>query len=65
MVHIKKKILKKNPPKHNEISLHTHEDGQVVQWLGISLPIQGTEVHSLVWDGPNCLRATKPMGHNC
>ena len=63
MAHIKK-ILKKTQ-KHDEISLHTHEDGYVVQWLGISLRIQGTQVHSLVWNGPSCLRATKPMGHNC
>ena len=42
MAHIKK-IFKKNQ-KHDEISLHTHEDGYMVQWLGISLRIQGTQV---------------------
>ena len=37
---------------------------EVVQWLRICLPMQGTQVPSLVWEYPTCRRATKPMGHN-
>ena len=37
----------------------------VVLWLRIHLPMQGTQVWSLVWEDPTCLRAIKPMGHNC
>ena len=36
----------------------------VVQWLRISLTMQGTLVQSLVPEGPTCHRATKPMCHN-
>ena len=40
--------------KRQEISL-------LVQWLRISLPMQGINVGSLVWEGPQCHGATKPM----
>ena len=33
----------------------------VVQWLRIHLPMQGTQVRSLVWEDPTCRRATKPV----
>ena len=36
----------------------------VVPWLRIYLPMQGTQVWSLAWEDPACLRAIKPMGHN-
>ena len=36
----------------------------VVQWLRIRLPMQGTQVQSLVWEDPTCRGATKPMHHN-
>ena len=36
----------------------------VVQWLRICLPMQGTQVQTLVQDDPTCRRATKPMRHN-
>ena len=36
----------------------------VVQWIGIHLPMQGTWVQSLVWEGFTCHGATKPVGHN-
>ena len=36
----------------------------VVQWLRISLPLQGTWVRALVWENPTCHRETKPMCHN-
>ena len=37
----------------------------VAQWLRIHLPMQGTQVQSLVWEDPTCRGATKPMCHNC
>ena len=36
----------------------------VVQWLRIRLPMQGTQVQSLVQEDPTCCEATKPMHHN-
>ena len=31
----------------------------MVQWLRIRLPMQGTQVHALVWEDPTCHGATK------
>ena len=36
----------------------------VVQWLTICLPVQGTQVRSLVLEDPTCCGATKPVRHN-
>ena len=36
----------------------------VAQWLRIRLPMQGTQIRSLVREDPTCRRATKPVGHN-
>ncbi|KAJ8796046.1 hypothetical protein J1605_018194 [Eschrichtius robustus] len=36
----------------------------VAQWLRIRLPMQGTQVRSLVWEDPTCRGATKPVRHN-
>ena len=36
----------------------------LVQWLSIHLPMQGTEVCSLVWEDPTCWGATRPSSHN-
>ena len=36
----------------------------VAQWLGICLPMQGTQVRSLVWEDPTCCGATEPVRHN-
>jgi len=36
----------------------------VVHWLRMYLPMQGTQVRSLVWEDPTCLRGTKPVLHN-
>ena len=36
----------------------------MVQLIRICLPIQGTQVQSLVLEYPTCLRATKSMFHN-
>ena len=35
----------------------------VVQWLRVHLPMQGTQVRSLVLEDPTCLGATKPVCH--
>ena len=37
----------------------------MAQWLRIRLPMQGTQVQSLVWEDPTCCGATKPSHHNC
>ena len=36
----------------------------VVQWLRICLPMQGTQVRSLVREDPTCHGAAKPVRHN-
>ena len=36
----------------------------VVQWLRIRLPMQRTQVQSMVPEGPTCRGATKPTHHN-
>ena len=36
----------------------------VVRRLRIHLPMQGTQVQALVWEGPTCHGATKPVSHN-
>ena len=36
----------------------------VAQWMKIHLPMQETQVQSLVQEDPTCLGATKPMYHN-
>ena len=36
----------------------------VVQQLRIRLPMQGTQVQSLVWEDPTCCGVTKPVHHN-
>ena len=35
----------------------------VVQWLRIRLPVQGTQVQSLVWDDPTRCGTTNLMCH--
>ena len=36
----------------------------VAQWLRIHLPMHGTRVWALVWEGPTCRGAAKPVCHN-
>ena len=36
----------------------------VVQWFRICLPIQATQLRSLVLEDSTCLRATKPVHHS-
>ena len=35
------------------------------QWWRIHLPIQETQVQSLIWEHPTCCGTSKPMHHNC
>ena len=37
----------------------------VVQWLGICLAMQRTQVQSLGWEDSTCHGAAKPVCHNC
>ena len=43
---------------------HMIRTSLVAQWLRIRLPMQGTQVRTLVWEDPTCHGATKPMCHN-
>ena len=36
----------------------------VAQWMGIHLPMQGTQVRALVWEDPTFHGATEPKCHN-
>ena len=35
-----------------------------VQWLRIHVPMQGSQVQSLVWEDPTCHGTTRPMRSN-
>ena len=48
-------VVVKNPPARTSL---------VAQWLRIRLPMQGTQLRSLVLEYPTCRGATKPMHHN-
>ena len=37
----------------------------VVQWLRIYLPMQETQVQSLIWEDPTCHGATKSVHNYC
>ena len=45
-------------------NLGTSETFLKAQWIRTCLPMQGTQVRSLVWEDFTCLRATKPVNHN-
>ena len=36
----------------------------VAQWLGIHMPVQGTQVRCLVREDATCLGVTQPVRHN-
>ena len=57
-----KRCCKKNGPPYAK----NKQTGTslVVQWLRICLPVQGTQVRSLVWEDSTCLRAIKPVHHD-
>ena len=48
----------------HDFKIYIHRTSLMVQWLRIHLPMQGTQVWSLVWKDSTCLGATKPMCHN-
>ena len=53
-------------PEHQ---LHSDQDlggqtSQMAQQVGTRQPVQGTQVQSLVQEGPTCGGATKPRYHN-
>ena len=37
----------------------------LAQWLRIHLPMQGTQVQTLLQEDPPCRRAAKPAHHSC
>ena len=43
---------------------HPFRSSLVAQWLRIRLPMQGTQVQSLVQEDPTSRRTTKPVRHN-
>ena len=45
-------------------SEHSQRASLVGQWLRIRLPMQGTQVWTLVREDPTCRGATKPVRHN-
>ena len=53
------------PPYYKSHKCLLYGTSLVVQWLRIHLPMQGTQVRSLVGEDPTCCRATKPLCHNC
>ena len=38
-------------------------DSLVAQWLRVHLPMQGTQIQSLVWENPTGRGAAKPVHH--
>ena len=62
---IAKFIWKCKRPRINQNNLEKETGTSlVVWWLRIRLPMQGTQVRSLVWEDPTCHGATKPRHHN-
>ena len=46
------------------IYIYIHGTSLVAQWIRIHLPVQETQVRSLLQEDSTCCRATKPMHHN-
>ena len=51
---------------HNGILFSLKKGGSSlgVQWIRICLPMQGTQVWSLIWEDSTCRGAAKPVCHN-
>ena len=60
-----KLISKKNRKKINNAFFKKKRTSLVAQWLRICLPMQGTQVRSLVQEDPTCRGATKPVCYSC
>ena len=52
------------PPSQRSATKVFNGASLVVQWLRICLPMQGTQVWSLLWEDLTCLWVTKPVFHN-
>ena len=50
--------------KYVYIYIYLHGTSLVAQWIRIHLPVQETQVRSLLQEDSTCCRATKPMHHN-
>ena len=48
----------------HDFKKYIHRTSLMVQWLRIHLPMQGTQVWSLVWKDPTCRRETEPLYRN-
>ena len=56
-----KEIFVRNKPCYQKVYNRTSLE---IQWLRICLPMQETQVQSLVQEDPTCCRTTKPECHN-
>ena len=50
-------------PADRTVTKHKPGTCLLIQWIRICLPIQGTQVRSLVGEEPTCCGATKPLCH--
>ena len=53
-----------NRIRYESVKKKVHRASLVAQWLGIRLPMQGTQVCALVREDPTCRGAARPMSHN-
>ena len=56
-------ILSKFQSTHEPTSRNYLGTFLVAQWIRIHLPMQGTQVQSLIQENSTCHRATKPVHH--
>ena len=63
-MNINKIYLGDSVPAKLQFKMSTLWTSLVAQWLGILLPMQGSQVRSLVWEDSTCRRAAKPMCRN-
>ena len=59
-------VVKKKSKSLNSIwnKKYKNRASLVAQWLRVCLPMQGTRVRALFWEGPTCRGATGPVSHN-
>ena len=62
---VEQKIIWCSKTLGEEVKINHSGTYMVVQWLIICLPMQKTQVQSLVQENPTCWGATKPVFHNC
>ena len=56
-------ILSKFQSAHEPTSRNDLGTFLVARWMRIHLPMQGTQVQSLIQENSTCYRATKPVHH--